>query len=80
MSKNTVRKYVESLEEKGFISTEPTKVKTKDGRTHNGSLLYTVQPLKPIEEAYLKRKLAIVEAEFNTQKALEQYEKRKERS
>lgn len=79
MSKNTVRKYVESLEDKGFISTEPTKVKTKDGRTHNGSLLYTLQPLKPIEEAHFSRQIAIASAEFNTQKALEQYEKRKER-
>ena len=52
MSKNTVKKYVESLERKGFIYTEPTKVKTKDGRTHNGSLLYTLQPIKPIEEAF----------------------------
>lgn len=39
MSKNTVKKYVESLEKKGFIRTEQTKVKTKDGRVHNGSLL-----------------------------------------
>ena len=59
------------------IST--TKVKTKDGRTHNGSLLYTLQPLKPIEEAHFSRQIAIASAEFNTQKALEQYEKRKER-
>ena len=48
MSKNTVKKYVQSLERKGFIYTEPTKVKTKDGRVHNGSLLYTIQPIKPI--------------------------------
>ena len=57
MSKNTVKKYVESLERKGFIYTEPTKVKTKDGRTHNGSLLYTLRPIKPIEEAFSLRKI-----------------------
>ncbi len=32
---NTVRKHVESLAKKGFICIEPTKVNTKDGRTHN---------------------------------------------
>ena len=57
MSNNTVKKYVESLEKKGFISTEPTLVKTRDGRTHNGSLLYTLQPLAPIEEAYFEKKM-----------------------
>ena len=64
MSKNTVKKYVESLERKGFIYTEPTKVKTKDGRTHNGSLLYTLQPIKPIEEAYFEKKLAKAHAQY----------------
>ena len=52
MSKNTVKKYVEGLERRGLIYTEPTIVRTKDGRNHNGSLLYTLQPLKPIEDAY----------------------------
>ena len=38
MSKNTVKKYVEGLERRGLIYTEPTMVRTKDGRNHNGSL------------------------------------------
>ena len=80
MSKNTVRKYVESLERKGFIYTEPTKVKTKDGRTHNGSLLYTIQPIKPIEEAYFNRQIAIASARCEAQKALQKYEKKYGRS
>ena len=80
MSKNTVRKYVESLERKGFIYTEPTKVKTKDGRTHNGSLLYTIQPIKPIEEAYFNRQIAIASARCEAQKALKKYEKKYGRS
>ena len=58
MSKNTVRKYVESLERKGFIRTEPTKVITRDGRVHNGSLLYTIQPIRPIEDAYFEQQIA----------------------
>ena len=36
MSNNTVKKYVDSLEKKGFIYTEPTMVRTRDGRAHNG--------------------------------------------
>lgn len=80
MSKNTVKKYVDSLERKGFIYTEPTKVKTKDGRTHNGSLLYTIQPIKPIEEAHFARQIAIASARFEAHKALEKYEKKHGRS
>ena len=34
MSENTVSKYVRSLEEKGLIRTEPTMVRSKDGRPH----------------------------------------------
>lgn len=80
MSKNTVKKYVESLERKGFIYTEPTKVKTKDGRTHNGSLLYTLQPIGPIEEAHFERQIALANAKLQVQKALEKYEKKHGRS
>lgn len=46
MSSNTVRKYVRMLEDKGFITTIPTTIRTKDGRTRNGSLLYTITPLE----------------------------------
>ena len=35
MSENTVSKYVRSLEEKGLIRTEPTMVRSKDGRPLN---------------------------------------------
>ena len=80
MSKNTVKKYVESLERKGFIYTEPTKVTTKDGRTHNGSLQYTLLPIKPIEEAYFERQIAIANAQMQERLALEKYEKKHGRS
>lgn len=80
MSKNTVKKYVESLERKGFIYTEPTKVRTKDGRTHNGSLLYTLKPIKPIEEAHFERQIAIANAQYQARLALEKYEKKHGRS
>ena len=45
MSKNTVRKYIKSLEKKRLINTEPTKIICKDGRQNNGSLLYTINPI-----------------------------------
>ena len=77
---DTVKKYVESLERKGFIYTEPTKVKTKDGRTHNGSLLYTLRPIKPIEEAYFEKKIAIANAQYQARLALEKFEKKHGRS
>ena len=80
MSKNTVKKYVESLERKGFIYTEPTKVKTQDGRTHNGSLLYTILPIKPIEEAYFEKQIAIANAQNQARLALAKYEKKHGRS
>ena len=76
MSNNTVKKYVESLEKKGFISTEPTLVKTRDGRTHNGSLLYTLRPLAPIEEAYFEKKMRESQAQSNFRNALKKYEKK----
>ena len=46
MSQNTVRKYVQSLEDKHLISTERTEVITKDGRKRNGTLLYTIRPIR----------------------------------
>lgn len=41
-----VRKYVQSLEDKHLISTERTDVITKDGRKRNGTLLYTIRPIR----------------------------------
>lgn len=46
MSQNTVRKYVQSIEDKHLISTERTEVITKDGRKRNGTLLYTIHPIR----------------------------------
>ena len=48
MSRNTVCKYVRSLEEKGLIRTERTTVTLKDGRKRNGSLLYTIRPVEQV--------------------------------
>ena len=74
MSKNTVKKYVEGLERRGLIYTEPTTVRTKDGRNHNGSLLYTLQPLKPIEDEYFDKLIRIQNQKMLAQAALEKYD------
>ena len=79
MSNNTVKKYVDSLERKGFIFTEPTMVKTRDGRNHNGSLLYTIEPIKPIEEAYFQKQLARANARLMMNEALAKFDKKQER-
>lgn len=55
MSANTVRKYVQGLEEKRLIYTEPTSVMTKKGQKRNGSLLYTIRPIRDAVE-YLHEK------------------------
>lgn len=75
MSNNTVKKYVKELEKKGFITTEYTTVKTKDGRTHNGSLLYTLRPLQPIEEAYFQKKIRESEIRIKLKTALKKQQK-----
>ncbi len=76
MSNNTVKKYVDSLERKGFIYTEPTMVHTRDGRAHNGSLQYTLQPIKPIEETYFEKQLCEAEARMRYQNAIKKFEKK----
>ena len=73
ISVNTVRKYVESLQRKGLIYTEPTKVTTRDGRAHNGSLLYTILPIQPIEEAYYEEQMRKAENHALLQKAIKKY-------
>ena len=44
MSKNTVKKYVDSLIEKQLITAEPTSVITQKGEKRNGNLRYTIRP------------------------------------
>ena len=73
LSVNTVRKYVESLQRRGLIYTEPTKITTRDGRAHNGSLLYTIMPIQPIEEAYYEGQMRKAENHALLQKAIKKY-------
>lgn len=70
MSRNTVRKYVRQLEDKGFILTEHTTVRTQRGERRNGTLLYQLRPMRePIaalrdrEWAQVKRTMEIARLE-----------------
>ena len=61
MSRNTVCKYVRSLEERGLIRTERTSVTLKDGRKRNGSLLYTILPLEQVVVQHNRHQLYLAE-------------------
>ena len=78
-SRNSVSKYVRELEEKRLITAEPTKVTLRNGKRHNGSLLYTILPIQEAVEYYndcqmsnLRREYALVSAE----KRLEEYDRK----
>ena len=55
MSRNTVKKHVDSLVEKRLIYTEPTTVTLQDGTKRNGSLLYTVRPIQEAKEYFVEQ-------------------------
>ena len=61
MSRNTVRKYVQELEERGLIRTERTSIITRDGRKQNGSLLYTILPIQFSIDQFYQRQLDAAE-------------------
>ena len=61
MSNNTVRKYVQELEERGLIITEHTKIITKNGIKKNGSLLYTIIPLQEVMEQHYEQQFNALE-------------------
>lgn len=72
LSPKTVRKYVGQLVDKGLISTENTTIVTKDGRIRNGSLRYTIHPIKEAMEQYYQRQRRQAEldtARWNAEKA-----------
>ena len=71
MSENTVSKYVRSLEEKGLIRTEPTMVRSKDGRPLNGNLLYTICPIQAAVESFYERQLRQLEEDAARQRVTE---------
>lgn len=58
MSKNTVAKYVHSLEEKKLIELELTSVYTKNGLKRNGNLQYKVLPINVAVQEFYDKQLA----------------------
>ena len=76
MSVNTVRKYVMELVNKGLVTTENTTIITKDGKPHNGSLLYAIRPIQEAVELYHQRQFRQLEldtARYNAQKRQEEH-------
>ena len=57
MSRNMVSKYIRQLEEKQFITTEPTAVYTSQGEKRNGNLLYTILPIEQAKQHYYNQQL-----------------------
>ena len=53
LTRNTVKKYVDSLVDKGLIYTESTSIFTKAGKKQNGSLLYTIRPISEAKQCHV---------------------------
>lgn len=58
MGRKTVQKHVRSLIDAGLIQAEDTTIRRRDGRSYNGSLLYTVKPIEQILKEREKKFLA----------------------
>ena len=69
MSPNTVRKYVRMLEERGLITTEPTRIIMKDGQKRNGNLLFTICPIQEAVEQFYQRQLEKISLDVQRKKA-----------
>ena len=76
MSKKTVAKYVAMLVDKGLITVEPTTILARNGRWMNGSLLYTIRPIREAVELRHERQLRELEETVARSKAKALAEKR----
>lgn len=70
MSKNTAKKYVDSLIEKRLITAEPTSVITQNGEKRNGNLCYTIRPISEALEQYYEQQLIRLHEETRRQATL----------
>jgi len=75
MSRNTVSKYVKSLEAKQLIRTEPTTVTLKSGKKQNGNLLYTILPIEQAKKLYFEQQLQIAVCQKSYGKAIRKSER-----
>lgn len=64
INKNTVLKYVRSLENKELIRTYPTKVFTKRGKVQNGNLRYVLLPIETAFRIYREEKFKKAQKEL----------------
>ncbi|MFA6812160.1 MAG: helix-turn-helix domain-containing protein [Bacteroidaceae bacterium] len=76
ISKNTVRKYVAGLEEKGLITTKPTQVYKNDGKRYNGNLRYTICPIGKVKEQYFQVQMQQAHAGADAKFRLEEYDRK----
>ena len=74
LSENTVRKYVQELEERGLIITERTSIITRDGRKQNGSLLYTILPIQFSIDQFYQRQMDAVDRATERQRVTRRME------
>lgn len=80
MSANTVSKHVAGLEEKQLIATEATIIHTKDGRSRNGNLLYTIRPIQAAIDHYNRQQLLKADAERQRKMAEKKLERNRHRT
>lgn len=81
LSTNTVKKYVDSLCERHLITVEHTNVVTDEGMKRNGTLCYTILPIKQAMDYFTEyqfRKMAEDEAAHSTQLRLEAFERERQ--
>ena len=79
MSKNTVKKYVDQLEDKNFIKTEHTQVFIKNGMKRNGNLKYTIHPIQEAVEYYYQLQLEVLiheQAKSEMKRQLEEFDRK----
>lgn len=79
-SERSVYKYVQELIEAGLVSTEQTKVTTKDGKRWNGNLRFTMLPVESAVALFHERQLAKLETGVKKKhKAMRKAERKRER-
>lgn len=74
MTKNTVAKYVRSLEDKRLIATRPTTVPDADGIPRNGTLCYTILPVSGAVKLFYARQMENARAETAKQSTVKRLE------
>ena len=67
-TKNSVKKYVDGLRDKGLIATEPSTKTAKDGIVLNGNLLYKILPVDEAVRAYNETQIYLANIEYERQK------------